>query len=569
MNYDSIVMAAVADELNRRLANGRVDEVHQPAELDCVITIRAGGANHMLLISADADSPRVYLTSAKRPNPQIPPSFTMLMRKHLKGARFVNALQIDFDRILHLNFSAHNDEPLKLIVEIMGKHSGAMLVNSDNKIICTIKSVGKSKSRYREVLPGKEYVAPPTQGKRNPANINRDKANALLAESPADENEMSKWLTKTFTGISPFFGCELAVRCGGDPARLPDVFHDAFDAVKQGAFKPVFITDDHGQTLGFYAFPTVQQPSANQHERPSISAVADMFYTSALPKAAFAEAKEDLIRRLRKELESRTEMMAQIEKKIAECAKAERFKQIGELILSQTAAIPPKAESVELTDYYDPEGGSVTIALDYTLSAAENAKAYFRKYQKALTGAVAMRERLVEIEAEKQKLSDALAAAESVTSREQVDELTQSLGKSGLKMRKQEESSAEKKKGPEWEGFRIQRVDANGWEILIGLNSTSNDYLLTRVAKPSDLWFHVKAASSSHVLIRTNAKPDAVPRQVLERAAELAAKHSDQKHSSLVPVDYTQRRYVRKPRGAAPGKALYQNEKTIYITPSP
>ena len=568
MTFDSIVMAAVADELNRRLEGGRVDEVRQPVPLDAVLTIRAGGANHMLLISADADSPRVHLTSTKRANPQTAPDFCMLMRKHLKGARFASALQIEFDRVLHLNFVAYDGEPLKLIVEIMGKHSGLILVNSDEKIICTIKAVGKSKSRYREVLPGREYIAPPSQGKHNPLTIKQEKAQALLTDSPADESEMAKWLTKTFTGVSPFFGRELAARCGGNPARLPDAFRDAFDAVKRGAFEPVFITDDLGQALGFYAFPTVQQPSTNQHGRTSISTVADMFYSSALPKAAFNDAKEDLIRRLRKEQESRAEMIAQIEAKIAECANAERLKQIGELILAQTAAIPPKAETVELTDYYDPEGGSVTVDLDYKLGPAENAKAYFRKYQKSLTGAAAMRERLIETQAVMRKLSDALASAESVSSREQVDELTQSLGASGIEVRKQEES-ADKKKGPEWEGHRIQRAESHGWEILVGLNSTSNDYLLTHVARPSDLWFHVKAASSAHVVIRTNSKPDAVPRQVLERAAELAAKHSDQKHSSLVPVDYTQRRYVRKPRGAAPGKALYQNEKTIFITPNP
>jgi predicted ribosome quality control (RQC) complex YloA/Tae2 family protein len=89
------------------------------------------------------------------------------------------------------------------------------------------------------------------------------------------------------------------------------------------------------------------------------------------------------------------------------------------------------------------------------------------------------------------------------------------------------------------------------------------------VARPTDLWVHVKAVPSAHVIIRTNGKPEAVPKSVLLEAAELAARHSEAKHSSLVPVDYTLRKYVRKPKGAPPGKALYEREKTIFVTPSP
>ena len=156
---------------------------------------------------------------------------------------------------------------------------------------------------------------------------------------------------------------------------------------------------------------------------------------------------------------------------------------------------------------------------------------------------------------------------ESATSREDIDGVVRGLTASGIQVRKQEVSVANKRK-PEFEGHRISRVNSNGWEILIGQNSESNDYLVARVGKPNDLWLHVKASASAHVLIRTNGKPDSVPREVLLAAATLAAQHSDAKHSSLVPVDYTLRKYVRKPKGAAAGKVIYQNERTIYITPS-
>ncbi len=130
------------------------------------------------------------------------------------------------------------------------------------------------------------------------------------------------------------------------------------------------------------------------------------------------------------------------------------------------------------------------------------------------------------------------------------------------------QAKASRKQKPTFDGRRISIVQSNGWEILVGENSDANDYLLNRVAKPTDLWMHVKAVPSAHVVIRTSGKPDAVPRSVLYAAAELAVQRSDARHSSLVPVDYTLRKYVRKPRGAPPGKALYQNEKTVFVTPT-
>ncbi len=566
MTFDSIVMAAVADELNMRLAGGRVDEVHQPAPLDAVLTIRAGGANHMLLVSAEAESPRIHFTSVKRPNPQTPPNFCMLMRKYLKGARFVNAEQMDFDRILHVNFSAYDGEPLTLVVEIMGKHSNAVLINGAGRILGTIKPVGKSKSRVREVLPGRQYIAPPSQNKANPLLTTEEQFRQMMqGVSLTDESEIASWLSKSFTGISPFAARELAAR-SGDAERLPRVFGELFAEVRHGRFEPVIVSNDAGQTIGYWAFPSVQYPRENQHERPSISMVADIYYNSALPRDAFEDAKLDFTNRLRKQLKSAEESLESIREKLAECENAERFKQIGELILAQTASIPKEAASAELVDYYDPEGKSVAVDLDPKLTPAENAETYFRRYHKAVSGAEALQDRLSKTEIEVRLLRKTLDASESVTSTEQIKALQRILDEHGVHVRKPEEV-AQKRKEPEFDGHRVQKIESSGWEILVGLNSESNDYLLTRVARPNDIWVHVKASPSAHVIIRTNGKPDSVPRQILEQAAELAARHSDQKHSSLVPVDYTQRKYVRKPKGAPAGKALYTHEKTVYITP--
>ncbi len=570
MTFDSIILAAIRAELNTKLNNGRVDGVHSPSPLDLVLTIRANGANHILLISAEAKAPRIHLTSVKRPNPKTPSNFCMLMRKYLSGARLCEIEQIDFDRILHLKFATYDGELVTLVVEIMGKHSNIILISADGRILGAVKPVGRTKNRYREILPGKDYIAPPSQNKINPLSVADYTFSELLAGAFPGEvaiDAIASWLTKTFTGVSPFAAKELASRCQGDLNQLKVEFREFFSAVRDGDCTPVLFSDDLGRTVGYYAFPSVQFPFANQHERPSINLVADVYYNTELPRESFEQAKGEFIVRLQKELEAHEHALSSIEETLEECAGSERLKQIGELILSQMAAIPAEAHSAVLVDYYDPNASTVEVDLDPQLNPSENAEKYFRKYRKAVSGAEVLKDRLIEAQSTVNQIRRTLDEIDGVKSEEQIEQLQEMLASQGIRIRKKEEIPSAKRK-PEFEGHRISKIESNGWEILIGQNSEANDYLLVRVAKPNDYWVHVKASPSAHVIIRTNNKPNLVPIAIIHEAAEQAAKHSDSKHSSLVPVDYTLRKYVRKPKGAPAGKALYVNEKTLYITPN-
>ncbi|MHB1456432.1 MAG: Rqc2 family fibronectin-binding protein [Armatimonadota bacterium] len=571
MIFDSVVLSAVAAELNNALAGGKVGDVYQPVPMDVVITIRNNGANYNLLISADPETSRVHLTSIKRPNPKTPPNFCMLLRKYLEGARFTIAEQDGLERILNIRFTTYDGERITLACEIMGKHSNIVLMNDILKILGVVKPVGHSKNRFREILTGRQYVLPPAQSKADPFAVTGDEFNALFTESFPEPQQpgvdaISSWVVRTFAGFSPFAAKEIVLRAEGDPARLSDEFEQLIGDIKAHDFMPVLISNDGGNTIGFYSFPTVQYPESNQFERASISAVADVYYSSSLPKAALSLAKDTFITRLNKEIDSRERTIAFIQDSLRECENADRYKQIAELILSQSSIIPLEASSVLLVDYYDPEGKSIEVQLDPRLNQAENAESYFKKFQKAVAGAESLKERLANNKSEISILRNILIETESVTDTEDVKKLSDKLESQGITFHKQDETVTEKKKA-EFDGHRITRYTSGVYEILVGMNSLANDYLVTRIAKPSDIWLHVKAAPSAHVLIRTNNKPESVPQSVIGYAAELAAKNSDSKHSSLVPVDYTLRKYVRKPKGAPAGKAIYQNEKTLYITP--
>lgn len=567
MIFDSVVLAAIVKELNRTLVNGRVDAIYQPVPLDVIFTIRNNSVNYSLLVSADAQSPRIHLTSTKKPNPKTPPNFCMTLRKYLSGARFMSAEQVDFDRILHLKFKNWEDETINLIVEVMGKHSNVILVNDAGRILGTVKPVGRSKNRFREILPGREYIPPPAQDKRSPLSITREEFDSLFADSCPDASKAASWLVTTFAGISPSAARELVAGTDGNPQRLGEEFAAFFNDVRSEKFTPVLLTDDSGRSVGFYAFPSVQYPPSNQHERSSMSIVADMYYTSALPRNAFEQDMAEFVNHIRRELEARQHSLESIQDGLAETERADRYKQTGELILTQIGSIIEGADSVELVDYYVQDNPPVTVKLDPRLTPSENAEAYFKKYHKAIGGIDMLHSRLSETKGQIKLLRKVFDSADSITTEEQIRQLTRVLEAKDIKFTRQQESVA-KKKVQEFDGHKVGRVTSGSWEILVGQNSDANDYLLTRIAKPNDIWLHVKASSSAHVVIRTNGKPDSVPQSVLHKAAELAAQHSASKHSSLVPVDYTLRKYVRKPKGAAAGKAIYQNEKTLYITPT-
>ena len=113
-----------------------------------------------------------------------------------------------------------------------------------------------------------------------------------------------------------------------------------------------------------------------------------------------------------------------------------------------------------------------------------------------------------------------------------------------------------------YQGHKIRELQGpGGWRVLYGENATSNDYLTTKVAKPNDWWLHVRSGTSTHVIIPTANHPEKVSREALEYAAKIAVMNSTSKHSSYVPVDYTLKKYVRKPRGSAVGLAVYDHEK--------
>jgi len=555
--------------MRRLIVGGQVQHVAQPAPTDLVLTIRGRGANHMLLLSCDANWARAHLTQGRRPNPATPPAFCMLCRKYIEGGRVAAISQRGFDRILDIEIEVGEGRMYVLVAELMGKHSNLILTNEEGTILDSAKRITHKVSRLREVLPGKRYVAPPPQADRvDPFEATAGEVSRFVESLPTDpEARAARWMGH-FSGISPFLAQELTLRGAAGGHR--NAWEEIFGAAKAGQWKPVIVRNERAETTGAYPFPTVQADPKAQFERDSINTALDHYYGTALPRAALDAARHELETALNRAIKSREKHRESLTRSIQESARAEEYREAGELLLANLHRIEPEADTAEVEDYYHDGGGQRKIALDPRKSARENADAYFRRYRKAKDGLEIQQRQMARTEDDLLTMRTALEALIEASDLNMVKALRKDLLAQGL-LRDEaapDEKQAAGRRPPDFGGKKIRVFHTpEGWDIYVGENSEANDHLTGRVASPNDWWLHVRANASAHVVIRTRNNPTAVPLSFIQRAALIAAQHSASKHAEMVPVDYTLKKYVRRPKGSPSGAALYQNEKTIYVNP--
>lgn len=573
MTYDGLVLAAVAAELKRSLTGGPIQQVRQHNDTDLTLEIRTRGRTYRLFMSVNARFPRVYTSASSESVPQTAPNFCMLLRKYIKGS-FVRAVeQVGLDRVLQIHTEAPDGNRNVLVLEIMGKHSNLILLSDTGKILGAIKHVGSSVSRYRQILPGRDYVPPPGGTKENPIEISRESFDALWREGMNHEpsrDDVKHWLVAAFSGIGPFLAEEIMARA--DQASQEAVW-DSLEILRQIVtahdYAPVLVTDDRGIAKYAYPIPVSQFSMQNQHERQSIDETLDTLFRSLVTRDEFDAEYTGLETAIKRSIAWREQNLRDLDKALAEGRQADRYKQLGELIVASQVNIVKGQSSAKVVDYYDPEMSEIEIALDEKLTPKENAERYFRRYRKAMEGSQTAAARQSEIRLELETLKsekDNLAKASSV---ETLRSIRQILTGKGLLRVETRAHVPGKREEPEFPGYKIRRVTSSaGLEILYGENSQSNDYLTTKVARPNDYWLHARSVTGAHVIIRTGNNPDGVTKSTIQEAAEVAAKNSEAKHSSIVAVDYTLKKYVRKRKGSATGLVNYEKERTIDVNPN-
>ena len=568
MPMDGITLGFVARELNAKLAGGRIDKVVQPERDEIILTIRSQGENHPLLLSASAGCARAHITHVKKNNPLEPPMFCMLLRKHLLGGRVVEVRQYDCDRILEI-VTEHQDEMgdvtrKTLICEFMGKHSNLIFVNAQGRIIESARRVTEEISSVREVLPGLRYERPPQHGKIPFDSVTAEALAPRLAEYGGT---LQKALQGCVSGLSTQAARELAFRVAGDEDARMDKL-DVATAAKRTAialnhilseeFAPQLLLDEAGAPMDILAFPYQSRAHLQSRRCNTLSEALDEFYRSRDNAERIKQKSAALHRVLKNNIERCEKKKALHLEALAGSQHMEEYRIKGELLTAAIGQAQKGQKSVSLINYYDPECRPIDVELDVKLSPAQNAQRYFKLYRKAASAQKLAQEQLDKTEEELAYLEGQMENLYKSTEEAELAEIRAELEKFGYV--KAQQNRRQIKQLPPSRPMHF--VSKSGIDILVGKNNVQNDKL-TFTANANEIWLHAKDMPGSHVIIVSENPDD----DTLLEAAHLAAKYSKGRNSSQVPVDYTRRKYVKKPSGAKPGFVIYTHQRTLYVTP--
>lgn len=573
MAFDAVSVRCLVGELEEKLINGRIDKIYQPEKDEITVNIRTLTESFKLVLSASSAHPRVHFTSVSKKNPKTAPLFCMLLRKHIGSGKITSIKQVGFERIIKISIESYDElgdlTTKYLIAEIMGRHSNIILTNNDMKIIDCIKHIDFTVSSVREVLPGLQYVSPPPQDKMDLTDIGETvNIDFSLPAQTAD-----KAILSSVAGISPLTAREIVyralsrtdIRCGEltDSGKNKILYETVClaKAVRNNEFSPcIIVNSSTGKLMDFSATPIAQYENmAEIRTFTSISDLLDTFYKTRDMHERMRQKSADLVKLLGNNIERISKKLVILNKTLTNSKDKEKHKIYGDLLTANLYKITQGQTEVEVDDYYG--GGTVKISLSPTLTPSQNAQRYYKKYNKAKTAEVEAVKQIENAKNDLDYLESTLAAVETADSEADLNAIRAELIAEGYLARK-----VSQKRQKQAAAKPIHFVSSDGFDIYVGKSNTQNDYLTTKLANSSDLWFHTKGIHGSHTVIKLGIDKD-VPKSTITEAAEIAAYYSKARLSSQVPVDFTEIKNVKKPNGAKPGMVIYDNYNTIYVTP--
>lgn len=559
MAFDGIVTAAVASELDQACTLGKIEKIYQPDKDELVFHIHTPQANLKLYLSCNPNHPGAYLIPGSPVNPQEPGSFCMLLRKHLLGSRISSIKQVDSERIIEIlletrdemNFRANK----KLIVEIMGKHSNIVLLDVDkDRIIDTIKRVPLDVSRERQLLPGLPYEYPQNQNKVSFREIGQE-----LMDEISGEKDPAEGLLARIQGFSPQIAAEVA----GLASSMDRMIWIAslVEKIQSGQLEPQVYLDKEKAPLDFHVVSLRRYQGYDTVKFETVSQAIDYYYTNKASTDRLRQKATGLQKTVSAAIKKNLLKQKRIREDLLQAEEAERFRLFGELLTANLHIIATGATSVSVLNYYD--GKQVEILLDKRLTPAQNAQAYYKKYNKSKRTVLEKNRMLTETQAENDYLNSVLVFLDITRDPAVMETIREELTETGyLRGKKEPQGKSAKKKG---KALPFRYVTDDGFVVLAGRNNNENDDITFKQSQRNDLWFHTKDIHGAHVVLKVEGKEPTD--NAIRQAAAIAAFHSKGKDSDNVPVDYTRIRYVKKPQGAKPGKCIYTEQKTIYITP--
>ena len=562
MAFDGIVTKAIASEL-KNLSGARIDKIFEPTKNNIVIGMYLNGVNYALNISIDSGNYRINLTTHYKPNPKVAPNFCMVLRKHLIGLHLKNVITTDLERIVTLEFEGFDDVDdiitKKIVIELMGKHCNVILLDENNIIIDSLRHINNENAN-RIVIPHMKYTYPKSN-KFSLLNCNFKN----FCENISDKDiSIPTKISNAFNGISKNYVSFIINNLNTE--NLEIIYNYLFDIINRtDSLELKFVTKDNNYFL-------ISSPNKN-NEPFSLNFFIDDFYYEKESLQELKNYKDTVFKIILSTFEKYKKRLKNMDTKLKECDNLDKYKLYGELITANLYKIPNKnIKEITLENYYD-NNKPITISLDDKYLPSINAKKFYKKYTKLKNAIEIVTIQKEETISELQYLESIIYELECCNSIEEISEILDELSENeifkekinSLKNKRKYEIKKSNFTKNKKISFNPIKYKIDNFTFLVGRNNKENDYLTLKYAKKTDLWFHTKDIHGSHaILILDNKTPN---HDILNKCAEITAFHSKAKHSSNVPVDYCEVKYVKKPNKANPGMVIYKNNSTLYVNP--
>ena len=577
MTYDAVTLRTVAEDLRCDIVPGRISQLRQVDTHTFVIDITTESRRAHLLVSTHPRFYRTHLLSQECPRREDATPFASQLREVLRHAVITSVHQLNGDRVLLVGLSRKNSllrSDLRLIIELTGRMSNIIVTRSDdNVIIVCWKHVDANMCRYRRITPGQRYTPPPPPTGLDPGQADPREFEAAIRQCEGES--LSRCLARSVLDFGHILAAEAIFLAGvhHDAAvsslsseqieALREAVLSLLDRVRRGGMTPTVYLRESGFPLAAYPMELQQFGPTPRRQFRALSEALEYYYAAIIEASREAALRHDVGTAIRR----KEEYWKRTEKRIAEeldrARRSEEYKRAGELIVANMGALRRGLVRADVIDYYDPDQATVTLKLDPKLSPEENARSYFRKAQKAKKAMSVAEKRLRQVNERLHRLAEFSKERDEASDEEALVALREKMKDAGVLGRE-----GPRAKRPTTERGRFRRfVTSSGWTVLVGRNSRENDALTFGVAGPDDVWFHARGVAGSHVVLLRRGRKEIPDKGTVEEVAALAAFFSKGRRAALVPVSYTERRYVRRPRKGHPGTAIVDREKTVMVEP--
>ncbi len=570
MALDGITVSCLKKELQDLLLGGYIMKIAQPEKDELLMTIKNNGTQYRLSASANPSLPLLYITDKNKQSPITAPGFCMLLRKHIGSGHITSIEQPSLERVIIFTIEHRNElgDPCKkkLIIELMGKHSNIIFTDENDVILDSIRRISANVSSVREVLPGRHYFIPQTQEKYDPLSITEDNfINIVFSKSLS----ISKALYTSFIGFSPLTGEEICQRAGVTSELFaPEctstvkehIFHTfsrLTDEIKLCSYKPSIYYED-GRPIDFSVLESSVYASNPSKNFSSVSELLNIYYSQRNTATRIKQKSADLRKLVSTFLERNVKKLQIQQKQLKDTEKKDKFRIYGELLNTYGYEANEGDKALKAINYYT--GESITIPLDPTMSATDNAKKYFEKYNKLKRTFEAVSIQLQETADDIEHLESIQNALDIAADEADLMQINDELHLCGyIKKRSAKKQSRQHKAKP------MHFISSDGLDIYVGKNNYQNDELTFSSPMNHDWWFHSKGIPGSHVVVKS--KQNELPDSTYEEAARLAAYFSKGRTGSKVEIDYTLRKNIKKPNKSKPGFVIYYTNYSMMASP--